>query len=86
MAHDYKPTGMKKAFLSWLLPLSAAVLFFASVVMPPSYFNALPFQIHETILQGDKNEAEFIIAFDTLFAIGIFFLVRYLLKGKNVGE
>ena len=69
---------MKRIIFRWILPASISILFFVNVVRPPSYFNLLPYQIHDSIWPGGEHEFEFIVCFDAIIALGIFFLVRKL--------
>lgn len=71
---------MIKILISWFIPLIISIVFFLYVITPSSYFNFLPYQIHESLFQNDKHEMEFIIAFDFIVAVLIFFVFHKLLK------
>lgn len=71
---------MKNMFFKWLIPIAVSLVFFWIVITPPSYFNFLPYGIHEALFRGSGFEKEFIIAFDFVVALLIFFLVRYLFR------
>ncbi|MCB0792511.1 MAG: hypothetical protein H6595_04610 [Flavobacteriales bacterium] len=65
---------------SWLLPAVLAVLFFVWVITPSSFFNFLPYAIHEGLFQGSGYESEFIVGFDICVAVALFFGLRALMR------
>jgi hypothetical protein len=70
----------KRKITFLLLSTAIAVLFFCWVIKPPSYFNFIPYQIHETFMQGDKHESEFIIAFDAACSLLLMLTINKLLS------
>jgi len=66
--------------ITWLVPALLALLFFAWIVTPPSYFNFLPYAIHESLLQGSGYESEFIVVFDACTAVLLFFGLRFIVR------
>lgn len=78
-----KVINMKK-----IVPLILSALLSTSVfnyiIKPPSFFNFLPFAIHENFFRGIVGERLFIIVFDLLFAILLFFVFNKVFKKINI--
>ncbi|RPE08307.1 hypothetical protein EGT74_14710 [Chitinophaga lutea] len=66
---------MKKKFAAVAIALSICILFLMMVLTPPSVFNLLPYSIHRSLSPAGFREKEFIIVFDVLTALGIFFVI-----------
>ena len=78
---------MNKKILAIILALIATGFFLFMVLNSSSGFNFIPYLIHEAISPGGAGETNFIIVFDILFAILIFWLLyklftRILTKNK----
>jgi hypothetical protein len=76
---------MNKRTVSFILALFSSGLFLFTVLYSSSGFNFIPYMIHETVSPGGPGEAKFIIIFDVLFAIFLFWIlyklfVRVLLR------
>jgi hypothetical protein len=66
--------------MSFILALILSLTFFSLVVLnPPSFFNILPYQIHELINPGQGGESIFIKSFDIFLTLFIL-MVGYLLS------
>lgn len=72
-----------------LIAFAVSIFFLISVLTPPSYFNALPFAIHQSFFKevtsdGDVfntiEESTFIKIFDTIVALLLFWLVYVVIK------
>jgi hypothetical protein len=70
----------KGKIASLLFSTGIAVLFFCWVISAPSYFNFIPYQIHETFMRGDKHEREFIIVFDATCSLLLWLAVNKFLS------
>lgn len=69
---------MKKKRLAIILAIVVAGLFLFMVLYSSSAFNYIPYLLHETISPGGAGEANFIIVFDILFALLLFWLAYKL--------
>lgn len=72
-----------------LIAFAISIFFLLSVLTPPSYFNALPFAIHQAFFKEVTSDGEvfntieestFIKVFDIIIALLIFWLVYALSK------
>lgn len=70
---------MNKKMLAIILALIASGLFLFMVLYSSSAFNFIPYLIHEAISPGGAGESNFIIVFDVLFALLLFWLLYKLL-------
>jgi hypothetical protein len=71
---------MKKKIIPAGVALVCSALFLILVLDPAGCgFNLIPFQIHESISRGGKNESLFIRVFDVLFSIAIFLIIFWIL-------
>jgi hypothetical protein len=77
-------TSMKKNIRPILVALVATAAFLYWALVPPSYFNFLPFAIHENFFSrvttngeivSTIDETTFIRAFDIVFGILIFWII-----------
>lgn len=66
--------------ITWIVPTLLALVFFVWIVTPPSYFNFLPYAVHESLFQGSGYEAEFILVFDACSAIVLFLGLRFIAR------
>jgi hypothetical protein len=70
---------MNKRTKSFLLAFLVSALFMLLTVVPSSsVFNILPYMLHETFLPGGASESVFIIGFDIVIGILLFFVVYKL--------
>jgi hypothetical protein len=65
---------MNKKILAIVLAVAVAGLFLFMVLYSSSGFNFIPYLIHEAVSPGGAGETNFIIVFDVLFAILLFWL------------
>lgn len=63
----------KTNIISLILASLLAGSFLWAVLTPPSIFNALPFEIHESFDPGGSSETAFIKGFDFFFRCDCFF-------------
>jgi len=68
----------KRNIISFILASLLAGGFLWAVLTPPSLYNALPFEIHESFDPGGSSETAFIKGFDICSAV-IAFIVSYIL-------
>lgn len=69
---------MNKKILAILLAVAVVGLYLYMVLYTSSGFNFIPYLIHEAISPGGAGETNFIIVFDVLFAIFLFWLAYKL--------
>lgn len=69
-----------RKLIAALLAFLFAGLFLNKVLTPPSSFNFIPYLIHEAMSSGGEGESRFIVVFDVIFSIGLFFLFYWLFK------
>jgi|688.fasta_scaffold06779_9 uncharacterized BrkB/YihY/UPF0761 family membrane protein len=69
---------MNKKILAIVLAVAVVGLYLFMVLYTSSGFNFIPYLIHEAISPGGAGETNFIIVFDVLFAILLFWLAYKL--------
>ena len=69
--------------LIWILSGLLAGIIFIYLIQSTRYFNFLPYQIHEILFRGSGNEREFIIFFDLIICIILFFIFKRILSKVN---
>jgi hypothetical protein len=71
-----------KRFISALVALIIVAAIGYLILAPPSAFNFIPFEIHESFLRDSRiKEHHFIIAFDLVFLLIVFLVLnRTVLK------
>jgi hypothetical protein len=67
-------------YLLLLFCFGLSLSLFLYLITPSSYFNFLPYQIHETFFGASGFEKEFIIAFDFVVCVIVFLVLRKLLR------
>ncbi len=72
---------MKKYFPIIISILLSSSIFFY-LITPSSFFNFLPFAIHDNFFRNIVSEALFIIIFDLLCSVILFYVFYKVLKNK----
>lgn len=76
----------KKNIIAFILALIITVGYLWSVVLtPPSAFNLLPYQIHESLKLSNSSESSFIRVFDICFTF-VLFILSYISIYKLFAE
>jgi hypothetical protein len=71
---------MRKNILPIILSAAIAIIFLYIVLTPPSAFNMIPFAIHEWLFKGIIKEVTFIVIFDIITSVILFFIGFYIFR------
>jgi len=72
---------MKKKIIPIGVSLAVAAAFLVIVLTPGGCaFNLIPYEIHESMRPSEMSESSFIKMFDVIFAIALFFLIRWIVS------
>jgi hypothetical protein len=74
---------MIKKTISIIIATGLTTVFLFNVLIPPSIFNLIPYSIHESFWKGGSGESNFIISFDILCGLLLFWIV-YRIASKLI--
>ena len=72
---------MKKT-INASIPFLIGIGLFFYLIIPGSFINIVPYEIHEHFFHGDGYEKAFIIGFDFLLALAAAFTIRWMRSTK----